>query len=171
VTSPPSPQQTGASFPQKGRVVAETRPAGMPRSAGEINVSEVSAKDRRADSTGEKHASIRLTWEKSPSLEAINFVTALAALQQPNAKANKGEAIFSGIPAIQSVVRIKEWDTYLIKTSALKETWIYLRINPSQAAEYPAKAAGSFAEADIFCARLISAADAQKLADGKPVIR
>lgn len=166
-----SPQQAGASLPQKGRVVAETQPADMPRSPGDINVPEVSAKDRGADSAGKKQASIRLTWEKSPSLEAINFVTALATLQQSNAQANKGEAIFSGIPAIQSVVRIKEWDTYLVKTSALKETWIYLRINPSQVAEYPAKAAGSFADADIFCARLVSAADAEKLADGKMVIR
>jgi len=107
----------------------------------------------------------------SPSLEAINFVTALVALQQSNAQANKGEAIFRGIPDIQSVVRIKEWDTYLVKTSALKEMWIYLRVNPSNVAEYPAVAAGSFAEADIFCARLVSAADAQKLANGKQVIR
>lgn len=61
--------------------------------------------------------------------------------------------------------------TYLVKTSALKEMWIYLRVNPSNVAEYPAVAAGSFAEADIFCARLVSAADAQKLANGMQVIR
>ncbi len=150
---------------------AETQPADMPRSPGDVILSEVSAKDRGGDSTGKKHASIRLTWEMSPSLEAINFVTALVALQQSNAQANKGEAIFRGIPDIQSVVRIKEWDTYLVKTSALKEMWIYLRVNPSNVAEYPAVAAGSFAEADIFCARLVSAADAQKLANGKQVIR
>ena len=171
VASGASPQEAGASFPQKGRVVAETQPADMPRSPGEVNLSEVTAKDRGDDGTGKKHASIRLTWEKSPSLEAINFVTALAALQQSNAQANKGEAIFRGIPDIQSVVRIKEWDTYLVKTSALKEMWIYLRVNPSNVAEYPAVAAGSFAEADIFCARLVSAVDAQKLANGKQVIR
>lgn len=166
-----SPQQAGASIPQKGQVVAETQPAGMPRTPGEIKAPEVSAKDRGGDGTGGKQASVRLTWEKSPSLEAINFVTALAALQQSNAQANKGEAIFRGIPDIQSVVRIKEWDTYLVKKSGLKEMWIYLRVNPSNVAEYPAVAAGSFAEADIFCARLVSAADAQKLANGKQVVR
>jgi hypothetical protein len=165
------PLQAGASVLQKGRVVAETQPAGMPRTPGDKNVPEVPAKDRRADGTGEKQASVRLTWEKSPSLEAINFVTALAALQQSNPQANKGEAIFRGIPDIQSVVRITEWDTYLVKTSALKEMWIFLRVNPSNVAEYPAVAAGSFAEADIFCARLVTAADAQKLANGKQVIR
>ncbi len=171
VASGAAPQQAGASFPEKGRVVTEIQPADTPRSPGDINVPESSAKDRGADSTGKKKASIRLTWEKSPSLEAINFVTALAKLQQSNAQANKGEAIFRGIPTIQSVVRIKEWDTYLVKTSALKEVWIYLRINPSQVAEYPAKAAGSFADADIFCAKLVSAADAEKLAAGKMVIK
>jgi hypothetical protein len=170
VASGASPQQAGASLPEKGRVVAETQPD-KPGSSGSTNVPEAAAKDQGADSTGKKHASIKLGWEKSPSLEAINFVTALAALQQSNAQANKGEAIFRGIPDIQSVVRIKEWDTYLVKTSALKEMWIYLRVNPSNVAEYPAVAAGSFAEADIFCARLVSAADAQKLANGKQVIR
>jgi hypothetical protein len=165
-----SPQQEGASFPQKGRVVLETQPANVPRSPGDINTPGGSVKDRGAGGT-EKKPAIRLTWEKSPSLEAVNFVTALAALQQSNAQANKGEAIFRGIPAIQSVVRIKEWDTYLVKMSALKETWIYLKINPAQVAEYPAKAAGSFADADIFCAKLVSAADAENLAAGKMVIK
>ena len=165
-----SPQQAGTSVPEKGRVIAENQPD-TPGSPGRTIVPEGSAKEQRGDSTGKKQASLRLGWEKSPSLEAINFVNALAALQQSNAPANKGEALFRGIPDIQSVVRIKEWDTYLIKTSALKEMWLYLSINPANAAEYPAVAAGSFAEADIFCARLISAADAQKLAHGKQVIR
>ncbi|MCM2357728.1 MAG: hypothetical protein NDI77_06240 [Geobacteraceae bacterium] len=171
VNSGASPQQAGASLPQKGRVVVEAQPADMPRTPGNVHVSEVPAKVGGADGTGGKQASIRLSWEKSPSLEAINFVNALAALQQSNARANKGEAIFRGNPDIQSVVRIKEWDTYLVKTSAIKDMWIYLRVNPSNAAEYPAVAAGSFADADIFCARLVSAADAQKLANGKQVIR
>ncbi len=156
----PSPQQAQGPIPQKGRVVAETQ-----------RVPEIPAKSRPAGGTGEKQASLKLSWEKSPSLEAMNLVTALAALQQPNAPASKGEAIFRGMPDIESVVRIKDWDTYLIKTRALKEMWIYLSVNPSNVAAYPAVAAGSFAEADIFCARPISTADAQKLAQGKQVIR
>ncbi len=155
-----SPQRAQGPSPQKGRVVAETQ-----------RLPEIPAKNRPAGGTGEKQASVRLTWEKSPSLEAMNFVTALAALQQPNAPASKGEAIFRGMADVESVVRIKEWDTYLIKTRALKEMWIYLSVNPSNVAEYPAVASGSFAEADIFCARPISTADAQKLAQGKQVIR
>lgn len=162
--------QTDASIPQKGRVIAETQPPN-PQSPGSINAPEVSVKDQGADSTGKKRASIKLGWEKSPSLEAINFVTALVSLQQANHQANKGEAIFRGIPTIQSVVRIKEWDTYLVKISTLKDMWIYLKINPAQTAEYPAKAAGSFTDADIFCAKLISTAEAEKLANGKMVIK
>lgn len=164
------PQEAGASVPQKGRLVAETRPD-QPGAAGSVNVPNVAAKDQGGEGSGKKQASIRLSWEKSPSLEAISFVTALAALQQPNVPATKGEAIFGAIPTIQSVVRIKQWDTYLVKISTLKGMWLYLKINPAQVAEYPAKAAGSFADADIFCARLIKEAEAENLANGNVVIK
>lgn len=161
------PQQVTVSVPEKGRVIADTR-AEQPPSP---EVAQSLAKVTGGDNPGKKRASIRLAWEKSPSLEAVNFVNALAALQQANAQANKGEAIFRGISTIESVVRLKEWNTYLVKLSTLKDMWLYLGINPSQVAEYPAKAAGSFAEADIFCARLINAAEAEKLAAGGVVVK
>jgi hypothetical protein len=40
-----------------------------------------------------------------------------------------------------------------------------------QLRDWAAYGPGSFADADIFCASLVSAADAEKLADGKTVIK
>ncbi|MBK5274244.1 MAG: hypothetical protein JJE30_04240 [Desulfuromonadales bacterium] len=112
---------------------------------------------------------IRLKWDKGPSVAADELVTALASLQQSNARANMGEAIFKGMPEIQSVLRVKEWHSYLIKTASTKNKWIYLNINPSDAAHYPAKASAAFPEADIFCARLVSDDHARKLTGDTPV--
>jgi hypothetical protein len=100
-----------------------------------------------------------------------DLVAALAALQQANASESMGEGIFSGVPEIQYVVRVKEWETYLIKTTSIKDDWIYLSINPAQVAGYQAMAAGAFPNADIFCARLVNAVNTRELAAGKEIIK
>ena len=79
--------------------------------------------------------------------------------------------MFRGVAEVQSVVRVNEGKTYLVKTSGIKDRWIYLSVNPAKAGDYPAKASAASPEADIFCGRLVSAAEAQKLGAGKPVIR
>ncbi|HEY6837427.1 MAG TPA: hypothetical protein VI389_01660, partial [Geobacteraceae bacterium] len=118
---------------------------------------------------GEK--TIKLTWNKGPSVAMNDLVATLAARQQADPKAHKGEEVFRGLPDVQSVVRLKAGSAYLVKTAATKDKWIYLSVNPAKAAGYPAQAAADTPEADIFCARLVSAAEAGKLAAGKAVVR
>jgi hypothetical protein len=100
-----------------------------------------------------------------------DFVNALAARQQANPRAHRGEGIFGGLPDVQSVVRVKAGAAYLVKTGAIRDQWVYLSVNPANAAGYPARAAASHPEADIFCARLVSAAEARRLAAGKAVLK
>ncbi|HEY6008665.1 MAG TPA: hypothetical protein VIU40_10120, partial [Geobacteraceae bacterium] len=116
-------------------------------------------------------AAIKLTWDKGPSAAMSDLVSALAARQQTHTRAHTGEGIFTGIPDVQSVVRVKTGRTYLVKSAAIRDRWIYLSVNPAKAADYPARAAADTPEADIFCARLVTAAEARKLAAGKAVIR
>ncbi|MBL0225504.1 MAG: hypothetical protein IPQ16_08020 [Geobacteraceae bacterium] len=130
----------------------------------------MSAGDYGTFSADKQQGAIRLKWNKGPAVAADEFVASLAALQQAKAQAVKAESIFSAIPGIQSAVRVKEGQTYLIKTAATGNEWIYLSINPSEIAQYPAKASASFPEADIFCARLVSDVNARQLAAGKMLI-
>lgn len=169
MTTGGAPAPTAESVPQKGKPAAEPQPAqsAQPAVGG---VSAVPLEDKEIGAGKGKKQALRLAWEKSPALEAVSLVTALANAQRPSASAGKGEALFKAIPSIQSVVRVKDWETYLVKLATVKEMWIYLSINPAQVDDYPAKAAGSFKEADIFCAKVISAAEAEKLAQGKPVL-
>ena len=122
-------------------------------------------------SVKKQQGQLKLEWHKGPSVEMSDLVAALAALQQANVPGSMGEGIFSGVPEIQYVVRVEEWHTYLIKTTAIKDDWIYLSINPAQVADYPAKAAGSIPGADIFCARLVSAVNTRDIAAGKEIIK
>ena len=116
---------------------------------------------------------IKLKWRKGPSIALHELVASLAALQQVDNQhqRRRGEGIFAGMNDVQAVVRVKEWSVYLVKTGASNNQWMYLGVNPAKLEEYPAQAAAAFPEADIFCARLVSDANASKLAAGKPVIR
>lgn len=130
------------------------------------------AKDKYGTFSSEnRQGAIRLQWTKGPSLAPHELVASLAALQEAKNHGLEGEEIFKGIADIKSVVRIKKWSLYLIKTAASMDAWIYLAVNPAKADEYPANASASFPDADIFCARLISDSDARKLTAGKPVVR
>ena len=115
--------------------------------------------------------SINLKWEKGPSVVLSDFVAALAARQRSNLRSSRGEGVFGGVPEIQSVVRVKEGATYLVKSAALRDAWIYLSINPARVSDYPARAAADLREADVFCARLITSAEASRLAAGKAVLK
>jgi hypothetical protein len=122
-------------------------------------------------SVDKQQGTLRLKWDKSPSVAADEFVATLAAMQQPSVRTIKGEALFSGITDIQRAVRVKEGHTYLFKTASTRNTWIYLSINPAKIEHFPSKASAAFPEADIFCAKIVSDADARKLTAGKPLIR
>lgn len=112
---------------------------------------------------------IRLRWAKGSGLAPHELVESLAAWQEAHPPGLQGEEMFRAIADIQSVVRVKERQLYLVKTVTTKEAWISLAINPPKAEKYPARASGAFREADIFAAKLIPAADARTLAAGKVV--
>ncbi|MBI5100492.1 MAG: hypothetical protein HZB33_01460 [Nitrospirae bacterium] len=118
-----------------------------------------------------RQGAVRLGWTKGSSLAPHELVASLAALQEADKKGGKGEEIFSGIAEVRSVVRVKKWNLYVVKTAASGDEWIYLAVNPVKADEYPARAAAAFLEADIFGAKLIDDGSARKLAVGNPVVR
>ena len=122
-------------------------------------------------SAKKQQGQLKLEWHKGPLAVMSDLVTSLAALQQSNVPGSMGEGIFSSFPELQSVVRVKEWQTYLIRTTAINDGWIYLSMNPAQVAGYPAMAAGAFPNADIFCARLVTVDYARELAAGKVIIK
>ncbi|NTV13830.1 MAG: hypothetical protein HGA96_07890 [Desulfobulbaceae bacterium] len=114
---------------------------------------------------------ISLRWTKGPALAPHELVAALATWQEANPHDLASAEILSGIADLQSAVRLKERAHYLVKTAISQDEWVYLAVNPAKTDAYPAKAAGDFPEADIFCARLISGGDARKLAAAQPVVR
>lgn len=122
-------------------------------------------------STEKTPGALKLTWTKGPALAPHELVSSLVSWQEANKDGLEGEGIFGTVANIQSVVRVKERNIYLVRTAVSKDEWIYLAVNPEKTAEYPAKGAADFREADIFCAKLISAENARKLSTGKPVVR
>jgi hypothetical protein len=140
-------------------------PGPAPADGAKVQVSEGAGTLSARNHQGQ----IKLEWHKGPSVVMSDLVAALAALQQANAPGSRGEEIFSAVPEIEYIVRVQEWHTYLIKTTSIKDDWIYLSINPAQVADYPAVAAGSFPSADIFCARLVNAVDTREFAAGKEI--
>jgi hypothetical protein len=164
-SSVPAVQLSRAGGPQRRRGAASP-PVPSPPATRPVDA----AREEDARDGGISPSVIKLKWEKSPAIAVIDFVTALATRQESQPAA-RGETLLSAVPEIRSVVRVEEGKTYLVRTAGLGESWIYLSVNPARVAEYPARASGSFPEADIFCAREISAHQARKLAAGKPVIR
>jgi hypothetical protein len=157
--------------PPAATVVLPQLPAGSSLLLADGTKIQVSEAAYGAFSSKKQQGQITLGWHKGPSIVMNDFVTALANLQQANAPRKVGEGIFRHFPEIQSVVRVQEWHTYLIKTTAITDGWIYLSINPAQVADYPAVAAGAFPNADIFCARLVDNGYARELAAGKEIIK
>jgi hypothetical protein len=108
---------------------------------------------------------VNLRWSKGEGAVLDELVNNLAAPQSP-----KDESVFKGMGEAESVTRLERWKSYLIKSRTLKDKWIYLSINPAgKLSGYAAKAAGTEPDSDIFCAKIISAAQAGELSSGKGV--
>ena len=173
-TQPPEVHRTGrGSSPTTGR--SGRFPAGNKSDQdSSARQAPITAEERRnygTFSAEREQDAIKLNWSKGPAMAPYELVSSLAALQQENSRGHEGERIFNGVSNIQTVVRVKEWNVYLVKTAVSRDKWIYLGVNPGKTEKYSAKAAAAFSKADIFCAMLVSDAYARKLALGKPVVR
>ena len=175
-----APRQSATAPARRGPATARGGQKGEkpPERTGGQATSGGTAKTTGPESTGygtfraeQRPRTVKLTWERSPSVVMADLVNALAARQQSNPRAYRGEGIFSGLPGVESVVRVKAGSAYLVKTRGTGDGWIYLSLNPAQPSGYPARAAADFPEADIFCARIVTGAAARKLAAGKAVVR
>jgi hypothetical protein len=163
-----------------GPPAGEEASGGEGRSPGEGRAVGVSASDRKKRSTSgsygtftaeKEQGAIKLKWEKSPAIATHELVASLAALQQAGNPQHRSEAIFGELGDVEAVVRVRPWGAYLVKTASSGNRWMYLEVNPAKLAEFPARSAAAFPEADIFGARLVSDANARKMAVGKTVVR
>lgn len=102
----------------------------------------------------EKHEdTVKLRWDKSPGALINEVLEALVEIQQKKLPGYKDENIFKLVPAIESVTRVEQWKTYILKAGALK---IHLNINKKdKSAGYIAEAAGTEPDSDIFYARFV----------------
>jgi len=157
---PPSPAEQQAAGRPAAERVAERTAASPPAAARKaVNTG------RSGTFTAEKRqGTIRLKWEKSPAVAADELVGTLADLQQTTARGSRGEALFRSIPDLRASVRVKEGETYLVRTAATGNSWIQLSINPAETEKYPARASAAFPEADIFCAKAVTETEARKIA-------
>lgn len=111
---------------------------------------------------------IKLAWRKSEGAVLDEYVNALVNREAAPQKQARNENLLRGLKNTESVVRIEEGKTYLIKTGELRNRWIYLAINAQgTTAEFPARAAGTEPDSDIFCAKTISSAQAHTLISHK----
>lgn len=159
--SPPAQQKAAIDGPERttGRIPKPPqRKGGEARHVGTFRAEKQQGK-------------IRLNWEKSPAVATDELVGALAELQQTTARGSRGEALFKNIPDIRATVRVKDGESYLVKTVATGDRWIQLSINPAVRDSYPAQASAAFPEADIFCGRTVTDAEARKLAGGAKLPR
>jgi len=168
-----APSRTPGYNPAKRTVSAATAPTSAPRpGAAPVSGQVARGVDRSLGTfSAEKvTGAIRLGWTMGPALAPYELVASLAALQEAKDRRTEGERIFSGVADIKAVVRVKEGNLYLVKTSTSRDEWIYLAVNPAKIDEYPAKAAAAFLEADIYGAKLVPGDFARKLSADKPVV-
>jgi len=117
-------------------------------------------------------AGVKLSFEKGPAAIANDILQGFAEIQDARREGFKDERIFRQLPGIESAVRVENWKTYLIKSSAIKDMWLYVNLNEQEKkASYIAKAAGTEADSDSVYARLITQSQFDKLTKEKQTIK
>ncbi len=158
------PGKPGAAHLAKGGTAEKIASAG--RAAPEKNKARA-ASDYGALTAKTGNRTVKLEWHKGEAVVLDDCVNALVAGETQV----KGEAIFKTMKDLQKVVRIELGKTYLIKTKQLADKWIYLSVNPSGApAGFPAKAAGTEPDSDIFFAKTIAPQLAETLSADKSAV-
>ena len=121
----------------------------------------------------EKHEnSVKLKWNKNEGALINEQLNKFVEVQQSRQTGYKDERIFRALPGIESVIRVEEWKTYLLKTGEIKTKWVYLSINEKgKTSGYPAKAAGTEPDSDIFYGKLITGEQLNKIVQGKNTVK
>lgn len=138
-------------------------PSGVPREAaapGEPG----EASTRKAGGP----AVIKLTWQESPDVALHELVGSLARRQQT--RPAHGERLLAEVEGVRKLIRVREGGAYLVKTEAGRDRWMYLEVNPAGMEGFPARASAARADADIFCAKLVSDKVAAKMGAGKKAV-
>jgi len=108
--------------------------------------------------------SLTLRWNRDEGAVLEECVNTLVSVQSKAGSEGRSEAIFKGSKDFQKVVRVQLGKTYLIRSSALKDKWIYVSVDPDGKPEdYPARASGTEPDSSVFYAKTMPAPQAEKL--------
>ncbi|WP_460596739.1 hypothetical protein [Geomonas sp. Red276] len=111
---------------------------------------------------------IKLTWQAGPDVALHELVDSLARRQQTHPI--HGERLLAEAEGVQKLVRVREGGAYLVKTETGRDHWMYLEVNPASMEGFTARASAARADADIFCAKLVSDQVAARVGAGKRAV-
>lgn len=154
----PAPGGKTTSLKGAGKASASGKGAGRGTAAApkKSNFGELAAK--------REGQVLKLEWNRGEGAALDESVSELAALQSADKEGARKESIFKKLSGAETVVRIEQGKTYLVKNRAVKDKWMYVSVNPAgKLAEYPAKASGTDPDSDIFCAKTVAPLQAEKL--------
>ena len=107
---------------------------------------------------------VKLKWNKGTGVILNELLNKLVQLQETQQPGYKDDTIFNQIPAIESVQKVADWKSYIIKHRDIRDKWVYLSINDSgKSGEYIARNSGTNIDSDIFCAKLITEQQKQRI--------
>jgi hypothetical protein len=172
---------------EKGKKPGQS-PQDKPRSAGTplptttaqpkfTSVSKMTDKDNKLEldykikdvsygklSAEKKTDTVKLRWHKGTSIVLNEFLNNLVAVQDKRLPGYKDDTLFSQVPGVESVIKVTQWKTYLVKLKNLDDKWVCLNLNEQEKnVKYSAKSSGTDIDSDIFYARLITESEKIKI--------
>jgi len=132
--------------------------------ANGVNYGELSAQ--------KNDAGVKLSFGKGYGTIVNDILDTFAQIQDARTEGFKDERIFRQIPGIESAVRVANWKTYCVKSSSIKENWIYISLNEKEKnANYIASTAGTQPDSDILYGKLITEQQFNKLSHSTPTTK
>ena len=119
-----------------------------------------------------KETVVKLKWNKNTGVLLNELLDNLVNIQQTKQTGYKDERIFSLLQEIEGAIRVEEGRMYFLKIKDIKTEWICLSINePDKATDYPAKAAGTEPDSDIFYGKVITNEQVNKILEKKNTVK
>ncbi|MFH1898327.1 MAG: hypothetical protein ABH886_08860 [Candidatus Desantisbacteria bacterium] len=120
-----------------------------------------------------KEAVVKLKWNKNTGVLLNELLDNLVKIQETKQLGYKDERIFGLLREIEGAIRVEEGRIYFLKIKDMKTEWIYLSINEQDMAsvDYPAKAAGTEPDSDIFYGKVITNEQVSKILEKKNTVK
>jgi len=119
-----------------------------------------------------KETVVKLKWNKNIGVLLNELLDNLVKIQQTKQLGYKDERIFGLLQEIEGAIRVEEGRIYFLKIKDIKTEWIYLSINEqNNTSAYPAQAAGTEPDSDIFYGKVITNEQVNKILENRNTVK